>query len=501
MRYYFVYCAFAMTGGFFFAKSPAGAFLEMQPVLLAASFVILGAQCIFLKRMPDKPSWQSEIFFIGTSILLFFILGSLAFHQHMQRIDTHLFERLAAYEQELSIRSVRADIQKISQKRAGRPLVRAKVKEVLVCGPGGCKRIAAGHEADILLKDYSGPLQTGPVILQGSIGIRDPILAGLYLEICDASILEETGSGLDAFRKRFNAFLSHFYYANMDSRSAGIAKAIVLADAKNIPPSLYKRFTASGTAHLLSVSGLHVSLLIYMGAALFKKIFIFLGLKKTWVIPLLLFLLAYNFLVLPKASILRATLMFCLFALTGLFGRNASKEVFLPYCYILIAVFVPSYLQHIGFYLSFLAMGAIVYVVPLLQKPLVKAGLADNYFIGIALVSTAIHIVLIPLLAHTFGYFSTVFILSNIVCIPIFTGCAVGLFSSSMIALFFPQAGAFLLRATAVLIDIFVDTVSFFADFPYASIETDLFGSKIVLWAYYGLLAAWIILARKKRSR
>ncbi len=451
--------------------------------------------------MPDQTSRKSDIFFILMSVLLFFNLGSIAYHNQADKGSEPYLQRIAIHEKDLNIRSIRAEIKRISSQHSNEHHAWATIQEIVICGPGGCKKIKDSREADLIIKDHSGDLKSGRVFIEGSIRMRLKGSNALSLEIADASITAEPGSRFKAFKERLNAFLKHFYDENMSRHCASIAKAIVLADSTTISPNLYHKFSASGTAHLLAVSGLHVYIILYMASVFLKRLFLFLGLKKIWVPALLLFLLCYNFMVVPKASILRASVMFVLFALTSLFGRKASREVFLFYSYILLAAFSSRILLDIGFYLSFLAMGAIVYIVPLLQKPFERYGLGNHFFFDILLASTAINIALIPLLAHTFKSFSTVFILSNVVCMPIFTSCSVGLFSSSLIALFFPQAGAFLLKITEMLLILFIDITSFFADFKYSQLQANLFASKTAVSAYYILLSAIIILARKRTSR
>ena len=61
------------------------------------------------------------------------------------------------------------------------------------------------------------------------------------------------------------------FYENMDGDSAMICSALILGDKFGIDDNLYDGIKASGLAHVLAVSGLHVTALASAILALLKK--------------------------------------------------------------------------------------------------------------------------------------------------------------------------------------------------------------------------------------
>jgi len=81
------------------------------------------------------------------------------------------------------------------------------------------------------------------------------------------------------FRQRIYRCISKTFVHNLDYRYAPLAKALVLGDRTDISKYQYDAFKKSGTAHLIAISGMHISfmaLIIYLilGKTLSKSILI-----------------------------------------------------------------------------------------------------------------------------------------------------------------------------------------------------------------------------------
>jgi competence protein ComEC len=153
------------------------------------------------------------------------------------------------------------------------------------------------------------------------------------------------------FRER----LSTLFKKGMHSNAEAVGRALVLGERDGIDQQLRTYFMATGTMHILAVSGMHIGLLIM---ALLKL----LGLFSNWIgrKQALIFVLCivwyYAFLTGMSASVLRSVFMYSVLLLSQFSGKqmgNLSGLFFSAFC---LLVYDPSYLYDLGFQLSYLAM-------------------------------------------------------------------------------------------------------------------------------------------------
>ena len=134
-------------------------------------------------------------------------------------------------------------------------------------------------------------------------------------------------------------------------RFGAFFKASLLGDSSAMPKEWLSRFSATGTRHLLAVSGLHVSILLGFLSVLpaaFPG-----GRGKNRV--LILFALSLTVLTGFSPSVLRAVFMTSFFLLGRLFRRQADSLAGLFSAAALILFFSPETVADAGFLLSFFA--------------------------------------------------------------------------------------------------------------------------------------------------
>lgn len=154
-----------------------------------------------------------------------------------------------------------------------------------------------------------------------------------------------------SFRER----LSTLFKKGMHSNAEAVGRALILGERDGIDQQLRTYFMATGTMHILAVSGMHIGLLIM---ALLKL----LGLFSNWIgrKQALIFVLCivwyYAFLTGMSASVLRSVFMYSVLLISQFSGRqmgNLSALFFSAFC---LLIYNPGYLFDLGFQLSYLAM-------------------------------------------------------------------------------------------------------------------------------------------------
>ena len=148
---------------------------------------------------------------------------------------------------------------------------------------------------------------------------------------------------------------------------AQLLKGILLGKRTDIPSETLDIFRNSGTFHVLAVSGLHVgfvAMFCYIGFSIFRCP------QKIRCLLTIIAILIYACLIGFRPSVFRASLMAILFLFATLIDRDTDLFNLLAFAALILLLLNPQQLWDVGFQLSFVAVAAIVYFVPKMEKPL-----------------------------------------------------------------------------------------------------------------------------------
>lgn len=299
-----------------------------------------------------------------------------------------------------------------------------------------------------------------------------------------------------SLRERLSASLARA----LPEPQGSLAQAILLGLRGNIPDSLYEAFSRTGMAHLLAISGLHMSIIIAMflslGILLFgrrRSIYIWLTLALMWL---------YTMLAGMHPPIIRAAIMGSLFLIAEYLGRQRSAIIALAFAAAVMVGIQPHLLWSVSFQLSFLAMAGLVLLFPYFQA-WGRKGVAAIFKNREALVTTgsmitdvfaaslAAIIAVWPLIAYNFGMVSLVALPATFFSLPALPFIIV---TSALVAF----TGLFALLAAQILgwlawlfLSYLVLVVQGFDALPHSSLEVASI-STWHIWVYYVILAGVI---------
>ncbi|MEP7196553.1 MAG: ComEC/Rec2 family competence protein [Saprospiraceae bacterium] len=211
-------------------------------------------------------------------------------------------------------------------------------------------------------------------------------------------------------------FLQHI----KDSSLAYLLIAILIGDKSHVSENVKQQFIATGTAHILAVSGMHIGILY----AILKFLFSMISLKnKKWnsfkSAIIILAVWAFAFISGLGASVLRASVMFSLLEL-GLQLKRSSDSINIICGTAFIMLFYnPCMCYDVGFQLSFFAVLSIILFYPLLRRILVSTNSKINYLLETVNVSLAVQFLVTPISIYYFNCFPTYFLLSNLIWVPL----------------------------------------------------------------------------------
>jgi competence protein ComEC len=312
----------------------------------------------------------------------------------------------------------------------------------------------------------------------------------------------DSGQGLKplqwiySLRERLSASLARA----LPEPQGSLAQAILLGLRGNMPDSLYEAFSRTGTAHLLAISGLHMSIIIAMffslGILLFgrrRSTYIWLTLALTWLYALLAGM---------HPPIIRAAIMGSLFLIAEYLGRQRSAIIALAFAAAVMVGIQPHLLWSVSFQLSFLAMTGLVLLFPYLQACgrkgvaalfrnkealLITGSMITDVFAA----SLAAIVAVGPLIAYNFGVVSLVALPATFFSLPALPFIIVTAALVAFTGLFALLAAQILGWLAWLFLSYFVLVVQGFDALPHSSIEVTTVSTWHIL-GYYVILAGVI---------
>lgn len=207
-----------------------------------------------------------------------------------------------------------------------------------------------------------------------------------------------------------------------------IVAAMTLGEKKGISKEVRKVFSASGGAHILALSGMHLGILF--------MILTFLLPTKRWpkisVLTELLAIWAFVFLIGFQPSLLRAAVILTIYSIAKMLSRNTRSMDVLAFTAALLLVVSPQWLFDVGFQMSFAAVtGILILYGPIFrfltyrekeaEQPSLLAVCCWTFYdgiVGLVVISLTAQLGVAPLVAYYFGNFPTYFILTNFIVTP-----------------------------------------------------------------------------------
>ena len=231
-----------------------------------------------------------------------------------------------------------------------------------------------------------------------------------------------------ALRERINAALP-------DAPYAGVIVALTVGDQGNIAPEQWRRYAMTGVTHLISISGLHITMLAGLVAWLVNRVWRRIpswagcfGAPRAALLAGVVTALVYSAvagMAVPtqRTLLMLATAAFCLWR-----ARPAAISAIWACALAVVVLFDPFAVLSVGFWLSFLTVGALLWV----GANRVSEGLKWHGWLSAQWAAT---LGSAPILLVVFGQLPLVSPLANAFAIPL---VSVGVMPLALAGLFEP---------------------------------------------------------------
>jgi competence protein ComEC len=225
-------------------------------------------------------------------------------------------------------------------------------------------------------------------------------------------------------RERVTRALARFTRSD-DARA--VLAALILADRSGIEQETRQAFARTGLTHLLSVSGLHV---FFVGLVLYRLLKPLLGrlglrwraMELTRAALTLAVLVLYMLLAGSQVPVQRAVVMTAVWISATVLQRPSDSLNTLGVAAVVVLLLRPAALFDVGAQLSFAAVGALVALSPVLERPIPEAwrrrrGLRGLLRNGVATVAATLGTA--PLVLYHFGQLPLSGLVLNLAAVPL----------------------------------------------------------------------------------
>ena len=202
---------------------------------------------------------------------------------------------------------------------------------------------------------------------------------------------------------------------------SSIAKALLIGYKIDLEKDLVQAYSNAGVVHLIAISGLHMGIIYGVLLWLFSKIPFIKRAKNVRLLLILICLWTFALLTGASPSVLRAAVMFSFIVAGNAFKRNGSVYNSLCASAFLLLCFNPFLLWDVGFQLSYLAVLGIVIAQRSISNWFYVENKLIRYAWELAAVSLSAQLFTFPLCLFYFHQLPLLFLLANIIAIPLAT--------------------------------------------------------------------------------
>lgn len=223
----------------------------------------------------------------------------------------------------------------------------------------------------------------------------------------------------DAFREglyRIRCYLSSVLDDALDERDASVMRAMLLGEKLQMDRDIKKLYQTNGIAHILAISGLHISMI---GIALYQ-------LLKRLSVPLyvsggfaMLIMLAYAVMTGGSASTVRAVVMFGFMVTAACVRRSYDLPTALSVSALCTTISEPYVLYQTGFWLSYMAVFGVAILYPALMDGIEIKNKRLRTLCNAAIGGLCVNLATLPVLLLSYYEYPVYSIFLNLLVIPL----------------------------------------------------------------------------------
>ena len=292
---------------------------------------------------------------------------------------------------------------------------------------------------------------------------------------CESGKIVVTGqkNSIEYIMPEIKNKINNIYEKITDNETKGFLNAVILGDKSEIDDEMYELYRNNGIAHILAISGLHITFLASFVYNMLRKrglaFFPAFGICA-------LFLVFYSIMTGNSVSAKRAVIMYMVKMGAEFAGRTYDTLSSLAFAMIIICAENVNIIYNPGFLLSFTAIAGIAIFCPAVVKSMKKIIKTQNKYISkiieMVSVSVGISVFMMPLIAYNYFEIPLYAPFLNLIIIPLMSVvilCAVAAVILSFISM---SAASFIIGAVSIIIKLYTAFCKIINIMPYSRIIT-----------------------------
>ena len=268
----------------------------------------------------------------------------------------------------------------------------------------------------------------------------------------------------------------------------GALAAILLGEKQGMDREIRELYQVNGIAHVLAVSGLHLS---FLGVGVYHLLRRITGSYTVGGLAGILFLSAYILMIGMTVSAFRAMVMFLFRIGADLSGRHYDSPTALAAAAVIVCLWRPLSLYDSGFWLSFGALIAIIFILPIFKNLPTQSLWA----------SVSVNLFLLPILMYSFYEFPIYGVFLNLIIIPLLSVLMAAGLTGTMISLFWEHAGEAIFLCCRIIFRVYEHSCEAALRLPFARVVTGQPAIWKILFYYVFLFAAVLLLRKKEENK
>jgi len=316
----------------------------------------------------------------------------------------------------------------------------------------------------------------------------------LWLKGVPIMKLEQPNNWYDQIRCKQVHWLELLNRQNLTTSTRQILSALLLGDKRNLEKELRAKFSNLGMAHVLALSGLHIGLIYGFFAFFLRFIFKYRPILQS--ICLVVIIVLYALLTGMSPSVMRASLMFLLHAVSLSLNRRVPSLNIVMFSALVMLIYNSNLLYDLGFQLSYLAVIGILYFYRFFKNYFETISPLKRFILGIAFVTISAQLSTAFLSIYYFHTFPVSFLWANLIVMPIMMLLLYFGFIY-LLLLIFDVYTSYISHAMDVTIYLLLQLLAFIERFSFSPVL--IFMTRNEVFYFYGLLIliCWVFLEKK----
>lgn len=276
---------------------------------------------------------------------------------------------------------------------------------------------------------------------------------------------------------------------------SSLGLGFLIGQKNNLPSDLMLALQITGLTHIIVASGYNLTILVRITRKLFMRIS-----KFTSTIMALLMISGFVTITGFSASMTRASIVAIINLGLWYYGRKMHPGFLILIAMAISLIFDPSFIwNNLGWQLSFLAFSGVMILAPVIQ----------NYFYGdskpkfinrIIIETVSATVMTAPIIIHTFGYTSTISVITNILILPLvplamLTTFLTGL--SGFVSSWLANAFGFI---SEIIFNYMLYIINYFGSLDISKLSISLDTTQM-LFCYLGIILVFLYMKNKTKIK